>query len=168
MSSTVTEFRITGVNKGKTQVVHGHQFTDGVLQFEGSAEQAATLARIFEFYEVFPADTAELMELKAAMGEGSKLATPAAPTPEANAAAEAAAAQAALEQALGEDDAPSGRPTLAEAIGQLDPENDAHWTSNNLPSIDALAALTGKPATRAEVNELAEGYTRAKARSVRN
>ncbi|URA07136.1 hypothetical protein P9A48_gp28 [Xanthomonas phage Mallos] len=59
------------------------------------------------------------------------------------------------------------KPTLEEAIGSLDPEVDAHWTSNNLPAIDTLSELTGKAVTRAEVNAVADGYTRAKARAAK-
>ncbi|URA06999.1 hypothetical protein P9A47_gp31 [Xanthomonas phage Elanor] len=59
------------------------------------------------------------------------------------------------------------KPTLAEAIGLLDPDNDAHWTSNNLPGLDDLEKLTGKKVARAEVEEIASGYTRAKARQAK-
>lgn len=59
------------------------------------------------------------------------------------------------------------KPTLAEAIGQLDPEVDAHWTSNNLPSLDVLTELTGSKVGRADVEAVADGYTRAKARAAK-
>lgn len=57
--------------------------------------------------------------------------------------------------------------TLGEAIGQLDPEADTHWTSNNLPSLDILSELIGKKVGRADVEAVAEGYTRAKARAAK-
>lgn len=63
--------------------------------------------------------------------------------------------------------APGSKPSIAEAIGQLDPENDAHWTSNNLPSLDHLGELVGKKVARGEVDAVAEGYTRAKARAAK-
>jgi hypothetical protein len=59
------------------------------------------------------------------------------------------------------------KPTLAEAIGMLDPEVDSHWTSNNLPGLDDLERLTGKKHTRADVDAIADGYTRAKARAAK-
>lgn len=59
------------------------------------------------------------------------------------------------------------KPTLAEAIGLLDPEVDAHWTSNNLPSLDILSEQVGKKVGRADVDAVAEGYTRAKARAAK-
>jgi hypothetical protein len=55
--------------------------------------------------------------------------------------------------------------SLAEAIGHLNGNDDAHWTSNNRPSLEYLATLLGKTPTRAEVNAIAEGYTRAKAKA---
>lgn len=58
-------------------------------------------------------------------------------------------------------------PSLAEAIGMLDPEVDSHWTSNNLPGLDDLERLTGKKVTRQEVDAIASGYTRAKARQAK-
>lgn len=61
----------------------------------------------------------------------------------------------------------SAKPSLGEAIGQLDPETDAHWTSNNLPAIDYLSSVTGTKVTRADVDAIAAGYTRAKARQAR-
>lgn len=57
--------------------------------------------------------------------------------------------------------------TLGEAIGLLDPENAAHWTSNNLPALDVLSAQVGRQVARAEVEELAPGYTRAAARKAK-
>ena len=60
---------------------------------------------------------------------------------------------------------PAGKPTLGEAIGQLDPEDDKHWTSNNLPTLDVLESMTGKKVARSDVDAVAEGYTRAKARA---
>ena len=68
-------------------------------------------------------------------------------------------------------DAPNGAPdaklSLAEAIGLLDPGVDAHWTSNNLPSLERLGELTGKKVARSDVDAVAEGYTRAKARAAK-
>lgn len=56
---------------------------------------------------------------------------------------------------------------LAEAIGLLDPGQDAHWTSNNLPSLKFLATLVNRDVDRREVEEVAAGYTRAKARELK-
>ena len=59
------------------------------------------------------------------------------------------------------------KPTLAEAIGMLDPDVDSHWTSNNLPGLDDLERLTGKKVSRADVEAIAAGYTRAKAKAAK-
>lgn len=61
----------------------------------------------------------------------------------------------------------TAKPSLAEAIGMLDPEVDSHWTSNNLPGLDDLERLTGKKVSRQEVDAIASGYTRAKARQAK-
>ncbi len=90
---------------------------------------------------------------------------PAETDPAAKTEAELAADLAAKAQA--EEDAKNVKPTLGEAIGSLDPENDKHWTSNNLPALDVLEALTGKKVARSEVDSVADGYTRAKARAAK-
>lgn len=138
MATVTQKFILIGPHAGKTMNVNGHEFVDGEYTFQGSAEQAATLARIFKRYAALPVEQAELAELKA------QQAAPAAP-----------AAPAA------------GKLTLGEAIGALDPENDKHWTSNNLPALDVLEELTGKKVARNEVDTVAEGYTRAKARAAK-
>lgn len=62
----------------------------------------------------------------------------------------------------------TAKPTLEEALAQLDPEDATSWTSNNLPSVEKLSTLTGTKVTRENVNGLADGYTRAKARAARS
>lgn len=135
MASITQKFVLIGPHAGKTMNVNGHGFVDGEYTFQGSAEQAATLARIFKRYAALPVEQAELAKLK------TQQAAPAAPA--------------------------AGKLTLGEAIGALDPENDRHWTSNNLPALDVLEELTGKKVARNEVDAVAEGYTRAKARAAK-
>ena len=65
------------------------------------------------------------------------------------------------------DAIPPARTVGGEAIGQLDPEDDKHWTSNNLPALDVLESMTGKKVARSDVDAVAEGYTRAKARAAK-
>lgn len=148
MASVNQKFVLVGPHAGQTMHVNGHEFVDGEMTFQGSAEQAATLERVFEFYGAMTAEKAELHALR---GE-QKPAKPASQTT-------APAAPVA--------DAQVGKPTLGEAIGALDPENDKHWTSNNLPALDVLEELTGKKVARDEVNSVADGYTRAKARAAK-
>lgn len=138
MATVTQKFVLVGPHAGKTLNVNGHEFEDGEYVFQGSAEQVAVLTRIFADYAALPAEHAELAELKA----GQAPVAPAA-------------------------DATTGKPTLGEAIGALDPENDKHWTSNNLPALDVLEELTGKKVARDEVNSVADGYTRAKARAAK-
>lgn len=186
MASVTQKFVLVGPHAGKTMNVNGHEFVDGEYTFHGSAEQVAVLARIFKRYAALPAEHAELAELKASKSAGNRPA----PTRE-----ELDAAIAGLPGDNTDPDyvvnamrthfgdlftagdelmvreavvvKPSGKPTLGEAIGALDPENDKHWTSNNLPALDVLEELTGKKVARADVETVAEGYTRAKARAAK-
>lgn len=147
MASVSQRFVLVGPHAGKSMSVNGHDFVDGEFVTAGSAEQMAVLARVFSFYGAFTEDEVELRGLRAA-AEASK--APAVP--------EASAAEA-LADALGL--------SLGEAIGSLDSEDDAHWTSNNLPSVDTLSAMVGKKVSRGDVEAIADGYTRAKARAAK-
>lgn len=112
------------------------------------------------FGELFTeADAARVHEL--VKPEQGKPTDPPAKTQAERDADEAARVQAEL------DAQASSTPTLAEAIGMLDPAVDGHWTSNNLPALDVLEELTGKKPARSEVDAVAEGYTRAKARAAK-
>lgn len=54
-----------------------------------------------------------------------------------------------------EGSAGSGPLSLEEAIGQLDPTNDDHWTAAGLPSLAILKTLTGNTSlTRDEVDAI--------------
>lgn len=177
MSTSTQRFVLVGPHKGKTLVLNGsHEFVDGVYDFQGSHEQIATLTRIFSFYGAVTEQEAELEGLRAQVQSQAS----AAPIPEPTNLVEAiqkapaeevvqAHEQTAAAAAAGVEGASeaAAKLSLAEAIGQLDPENDAHWTSNNLPSLDYLATLTGKKIARGDVDAVADGYTRAKARAAR-
>ena len=174
MASVNQKFVLVGPHAGQTMHVNGHEFVDGEMTFQGSAEQAATLERVFEFYGAMTAEKAELHALR---GEQKP---PDNKPPESGAQvdswasggqADAQGSATSTEAAKPAQDEPSGapdaKPSLAEAIGLLDPEVDAHWTSNNLPNLEHLGELTGKKVARDEVNAVAEGYTRAKARAAK-
>ena len=157
------------------RLIAGHVFIDGQFLFRGNEEQVATLTRIFSFYGVVPAGTdgkpagepqADLESAKPGPAEGSSSGT--GTTDEAGDLNEDGTVKepvlsddAALAAALGEL-------SLGEAISKLDPDNEDHWTSNNLPSLEALAALVGKKVSRDEVTALADGYTRVRARAARS
>lgn len=192
MSTGSQKFVLVGPRAGKTLTVNGHQFVDGEMTFVGSAAQIATLERVLGFYGVLPAEKAELAQLKADKpveksqaeldaeaeaaakaeeDEAARLAAEEAAKqkaetdPPAKTDAELEAEEAARKQA--ELDALGSKPSLGEAIGLLDPNEDKHWTSNNLPNLEHLGELIGKKVARAEVDAVAEGYTRAKARAAR-
>lgn len=166
MSSESQKYILIGPHKGKTLAVNGHEFVDGEFTFHGSHEQIATLTRIFDNYAALPEHMVELQELRA---KQSVVTSESVEKVKEVAVTTGADSAEALRQALGEDN-PAGQAVvnLGEAIGKLDPEVDAHWTSNNLPSLDHLAELLGKKVARGEVDSVAEGYTRAKARTARS
>lgn len=148
MASVNQKFVLVGPHAGQTMHVNGHEFVDGEMTFQGSAEQAATLERVLEFYGAMTAEKAELHILRGEQKPGGS-------------------EQSENRVQDESSDNPDTKPSLAEAIGLLDSEVDAHWTSNNLPNLDHLSDLTGKKTSRDEVNALAEGYTRAKARAAK-
>lgn len=197
MSSTVQRFVLTGPHTGKTMAVNGREFIDGVMDFMGSPTEIVTLGNVLSYYGALTKEEAELQALRAARDAAIfhvVNAMPAEQQAEAEAAAEqqadadATAERKALADKAADDlmaaelramekppvdltivpgDSQNGLPTLAEAVGSLDPENDAHWTSNNLPSLESLLVLTGQKSSRADVDAIAEGYTRTKARAAR-
>ena len=148
MSTGSQKFVLVGPRAGKTLTVNGHQFVDGEMTFVGSAAQIATLERVLGFYGVLPAEKAELAQLKADK-----------PVEKSQAELDAEAEAAAKAE---EDEA--ARLAAEEAAN---PNEDKHWTSNNLPNLEHLGELIGKKVARAEVDAVAEGYTRAKARAAR-
>lgn len=52
---------------------------------------------------------------------------------------------------------------LKEALLQLDPLNDAHWTGNGDPLIGAVEGFLGSPVTRKEIVDAAPDYSRKSA-----
>lgn len=179
MSAVITQvFVITsGPHVGKTCNIVGHAFVEGRLAFRGSAEQVQVLTNIFSFNGIepdrggAPAVAADEQNFEA----HSTWAEPPAPAAE-QAATEQPVPQDSRDDATGEDgsleqqgedadlQAMLGKPSLGEAVAALDPENDAHWTSNNLPNLEALTGLTGSKVARGQVEAIASGYTRAKAK----
>lgn len=52
---------------------------------------------------------------------------------------------------------------LKEIVESLDPNEDGHWTSEGLPSIDAVASAFGPNLTREDIMVSGEGWTRDQA-----
>jgi hypothetical protein len=189
MASAVETFVLIGPHAGKDMSINGHEFEDGEFVFQGSADQIIALTNIFSFYGAVPkaeakrmAMEAELAELRSRNQPSAATAAELAPQPSAVAVtvatpdststtttittAPTAEQVAAFEADLGKP-VVSTTMSLGEAIGALSPDADADWTSNNLPSLDRLAELVGKKPSRDEVEAIATGYTRAKARTAR-
>lgn len=159
------KFVLVGPHAGKTVMVSGHQFTEGEMTFHASHDVLMSLTQVLGFYGAIPAEHAELAQLKQKQAKEESKAEVAEAKPTAAEEKDAAAAKA-LAEALG-DDSPAGEIDLAEALSTLDPNVEAHWTSNNLPSLDYLSTMVGSKVSRGDVEALAEGYTRAKARAAK-
>ena len=50
--------------------------------------------------------------------------------------------------------------TILQALAQLDVDNDNHWTSDGLPRIDAIQALTESKVTREDILAVSKTFTR--------
>lgn len=49
---------------------------------------------------------------------------------------------------------------IAEALHQLDPHDDSHWTDGGAPRIDAVSELVGEKVTRKQITDAAPDLTR--------
>lgn len=187
-------FVLVGPHVGKTLNVNGHPFVDGEYIFQGPAHQIESLAKIFKRYAALPIEQAQAYQIEYIKVNGSdegkakvaqfeqsqELSKVLDLKPEGDdtgdkgsdvlgsqAPASDASTGAGLQAHDPNPPQDPQKPTLAEAIGLLDPEVEAHWTSNNLPSLDILSEQVGKKVGRADVDAVAEGYTRAKARAAK-
>lgn len=155
---------LIGPHAGKTMTVNGHQFVDGAFEAHVGEDKVGMLTRVLSFYGAVTEAEAELLALRAqaakpvVQAEGGEVVLTAAITEVVGSATVADVPKA-----------PAGdvKPTLGEAVGMLDPEDPTHWTSNNLPSLDYLSTLTGTKVARGDVEDVADGYTRAKARAAK-
>ncbi|MFA5702899.1 MAG: hypothetical protein WC982_05200 [Advenella sp.] len=186
-------YLLVGPHTGKTLTVNGHPFVEGRYSFTGPAHQIASLTNIFRRYSALPEAEAQAFQIEYIKANGTEEERKAVADFEARQSdgdsfliPQTGGEQTGGEQTDGEqtdgeqtggeqtdgeqtggEQAGGERPTLGEAIGMLDPEDSDHWTSNNLPSLDKLSELTGKKVGRADVDAVAEGYTRAKARAAK-
>lgn len=65
---------------------------------------------------------------------------------------------------VGASEGEDGEPNeVAVALGQLDPNNDKHWTSTGLPNLKAVGEFLGRSVTRPEIEEAVPGFTRESA-----
>lgn len=151
-------FVLVGPNAGKDFRIGDHQFENGIYDYEGGASTIEPLTRYFSHWGAVTEQEARLAELEALVAKPNNLQQE--PQGEDLTQMGGDMSQPSQEPA-------SDKPSLAEAIGTLDPENDAHWTSNNLPAIEHLEVVTGIDLNRAAIEEVAKGYTRAKARAAR-
>lgn len=140
-------FILVGPNAGKSGVWGGFEFKDGVCLVTGQlGDITAAGSLLSRFYSAHSELLANQM-LEKGVTDLAEL---------------QAQAKAAV--------APEGPGTsllerIADVIKGLDPADEDHWTSNNLPALDVIGERVGQDVTRAQVNEVAPGYTRAAAKA---
>lgn len=132
--------KLTGPFEGKTIVLNGRQFVDGILKLEGKLSDSEGLITYFE--------RAYQAELVMATGgdkddqmrnEGKN----------------------GVSQTEGEVNE-----KLLAAVMKLDPANDEHWTQGGDPAISAIEVLYGSAGVkRADIKAVAPGFTREVAKA---
>lgn len=165
------KFVLTGPRKGQTVSLAGHQFVNGVLDYQGGSKEdiQAVAYHLGTYYGAFHESVAEEAQAKYE-------------------ADQAALAEGRVPEPVKQQDPPPVKPqdltprtppqqtapdplatvqTVAEALQALDPEKDGDWTGQGLPSVDAVSALLARTATRKEIEEAAEGFNRAAAKAAK-
>lgn len=143
------KFELVGVNAGKTVVLGGYEFVDGVYTYDSPDETVAGLTTyLARCYNAHPVGSADLEQAKAdyetEQSTGKTIVREGAPQ---------------------KDNDVGPKQTVVDAINSLDHENDAHWTEAGLPSVDAVADLAGERVTRAAIEGAAPGFNRAAAKA---
>jgi len=147
----------TGAFAGKTVNLGGYQFVEGVYTLgpnkdgvSPSPQDAASLGDYLgKCYEAYQEGSEKLAAVLAAAEAGVAV-EPAKPADHGHT-----------------DEARARRTLVAAALVKLDPENDEHWTSGGLPSVEAVRALSETAdVSRADIQEAAPKLTREEAKKV--
>ncbi len=140
----------TGAFAGETRNLGGYQFVDGVHTLGPSGEPPVAPS---------PADAKAL---------GDYLAKAYQAYPEGSPELEAALKGEPTQEPPVQRDSDPNRARIAavrDALTKLDPENDEHWTSQGLASVDAVRTVSGNAEiARADIAEAAPKLTRDEAR----
>lgn len=163
------QFALVGSLEGQTINLGGHQFVDGVFTFGPNEDNVVpsdeevrlkgiALARNYQAFRLGTTDyEAAVKRLKG--GE--------APEGELDVAQRETKQQQEQQQAPVEARARGG--AIRTAIGALDPDNDAHWTSTGLPAVEAVRELSKfDDVSRADITNLAPNLTRDEAKKVKS
>lgn len=132
--------KLTGPFEGKTVVLNGRQFVDGILKIEGALSKAEGLITYFE-----RAYQAELV-----MAQGGDT------NDQMHNDSEDGASKTEGEV----------NTKLLEAVMKLDPANDEHWTQSGEPAIAAVEVVYGSAGIkRADIKAVAPNYNREAAKA---
>lgn len=164
---TINPFRfvLVGSLEGKTINLGGHQFVDGVFEMTGPephiapSETDAKLKAEYlaKTYQAFPEGSQALEEARA------RLKNDEAPPGEVDLEKREREQQDEQQQREPTERARQG--AIRTAIAKLDPENDEHWTSQGLPSVEVVRTLAeDDKVSRADISNLAPNLTREEAK----
>lgn len=161
------KFVLTGPRRGQTVVLAGHQFVNGVMEYQGGSKEdiQAIAYHLGTYYGAFHESVAEEAQAKY---EANQAAIKAGKTPEPVKPQDPPPVKPQdLTPRTPPTDPLATAQTVAEALQALDPEKDTDWTGQGLPSVDAVSALLARTATRKEIEEAVEGFNRAAAKAAK-
>jgi hypothetical protein len=158
------KYHLVGPHEGKTIMLGGHQFQDGVFEFGANAEgvqpskeearrKGIALAKSYQAFLEGPA----LDAARAAFKAGD---APAGGELDVNEREDKEQAERGEQAAKTTE----RKGAVRSALAKLDPENDDHWTNGGLPSVEAVRELSGnKDVSRQDINALATNLNREEA-----
>jgi hypothetical protein len=189
---------LTGHYAGKSVTLNGYFFNQGVCTIQGQYDQLGGIITYFrKCYQAFPEGSRELVEAQASFEQGGDNGNADTDANEDNGQTEKIQSNVSTQQPGfatedandgGHDDNPPAdsapqpngemvtdaemTPDLSDkltaAILSLDPNNDDHWTGQNLPAMAAIEAAYGSTdITRRDVEAKLPGYDRTKAKTAK-
>lgn len=171
---------------GKTAIINGHKFVDGVLTLQGSAKDYEMLVRYFETFGAYPeghpklkgaSDGSHNHQAGAGSKDGGTHSNQSSPAQEPAGTGHAGASASGQGSVSTGNGASSGsvatqQPTdekvkkIEKALRNLNPDVPEHWTDAGLPRISTIAEATSlAEINRKDVENALPGWNRDVART---
>lgn len=181
---------MVGHYAGKTVVINGHKFVDGVLELQGDLKDMDGLVRYFRTFNAHLAGSTELemaQAQEASNGSGAAVSAKggakggvssdkSGSSKEPNGAGHDGASSTGPGSLPNGDGVPAGRDSgapvstdpealkIREALMKLDPENDDNWTDAGLAKVSVIEDITGIVGVlRKDIDAVLPGWSRDKA-----
>lgn len=167
MQPITKKLRLTGGRKGQTVVLSGFRFVDGCLTLTGDPTALDKTAHYLNVYY----QTEEVCDGEPDPAPAADAGAPAAVGGRVEPAGEGSD-KVPAEDGGGHDAADASQPGLRadghgskdarilEALKQLDPTDDDHWTTSGLPAVFAVSGILGEAVTRADIDAVAANFRR--------